>query len=249
MYAIPAFVAFIVLEVLSLRLLDDDRARASSSGTTRRDSRTSLLMGFGSVLINGTVRIFALIGYTALYAMTPLRLDTHRWYNWVLVIVLVDLVGYAVHRASHRIRILWAGHQAHHNSQTFNLSTALRQKWNPWAELLFWIALPLLGIPPWMIFSRLVGEPDLPVLRAHRAGRATAAPDRVRVQHPVASPGAPCQRRRVPRQELRRDPDHLGPAARHVRRGAAPADVRPDEERRQLQPVQAGVPRVRLDLA
>ena len=152
MYAIPAFVTFIVLEVLSLRFLDDDR-KGEFVGYDVRDSRTSLLMGFGSVLVNGTARIFALIGYTALYAMTPLRLDTHRWYNWVLVIVLVDLVGYAVHRSSHRIRILWAGHQAHHNSQTFNFSTALRQKWNPWGDLLFWIALPLLGIPPWMIFS------------------------------------------------------------------------------------------------
>jgi len=151
MYAVPAFVIFILLEFLSLRFLDDDSGEYV--GYEARDTRTSLLMGLGSVGINGAARIFALIGYSALYAITPLRMDTHRWYTWVFVIVLVDLVGYAVHRSSHRIRLLWAGHQAHHNSQTFNLSTALRQKWNPWGDLLFWIPLPLLGIPPWMIFT------------------------------------------------------------------------------------------------
>ncbi|MEP7020169.1 MAG: sterol desaturase family protein, partial [Pseudonocardiales bacterium] len=28
-----------------------------------------------------------------------------------------------------------------------------RQKWNPWFELLFWVPLPLIGMPPWMIFT------------------------------------------------------------------------------------------------
>jgi sterol desaturase/sphingolipid hydroxylase (fatty acid hydroxylase superfamily) len=48
---------------------------------------------------------------------------------------------------------MWAGHQAHHNSLRFNYSTAVRQKWNPWFELLFWVPLPLIGMPPWMIFT------------------------------------------------------------------------------------------------
>ena len=48
---------------------------------------------------------------------------------------------------------MWAAHQAHHNSMRFNYSTAVRQKWNPWFELLFWVPLPLLGMPPWMIFT------------------------------------------------------------------------------------------------
>jgi sterol desaturase/sphingolipid hydroxylase (fatty acid hydroxylase superfamily) len=44
-------------------------------------------------------------------------------------------------------------HQAHHSSVRFNYTTALRQKWNPWGELLFWVPLPLLGVAPWMIFA------------------------------------------------------------------------------------------------
>jgi sterol desaturase/sphingolipid hydroxylase (fatty acid hydroxylase superfamily) len=110
-------------------------------------------MGLGSVLVNSGARVVALVGYAALYVLSPLRLDSHRWWTWVVVLLAVDLLFYTEHRAAHRVRILWAAHQAHHNSQRFNLSTAVRQKWNPWWELLVWVPLPLLGVPPWMIFT------------------------------------------------------------------------------------------------
>jgi sterol desaturase/sphingolipid hydroxylase (fatty acid hydroxylase superfamily) len=150
-FAIPFFVAFMVLEILSLRFLQGEPE--GPRGYEFKDSRTSILMGLGSLVVNGSARIFALLGYVALYELTPLRLDVHRWYTWVFALLAVDLIWYLYHRASHRVRLMWAGHQAHHNSTYFNLSTALRQKWNPWFELLFWVPLPLLGMPPWMIFT------------------------------------------------------------------------------------------------
>jgi sterol desaturase/sphingolipid hydroxylase (fatty acid hydroxylase superfamily) len=149
-FAIPAFITFMVLEVASMRFVHDPE---SVTGFEVRDSRTNIVMGLGSLVINGAARFAALFGYAALYAITPLRLNTHSWWTWLLVILLVDLIWYSYHRASHRIRLLWAGHQAHHNSLRFNLTTAVRQKWNPWFELLFWTPLPLLGVPPWMIFT------------------------------------------------------------------------------------------------
>jgi sterol desaturase/sphingolipid hydroxylase (fatty acid hydroxylase superfamily) len=151
--AVPFFVLFIGLELLSLRVLDDGADSASPSvGYERRDSTASLSMGLGSVVVNVFARAAALVGYTALYAVTPLRLDPHRWWTWVVGLLLVDLLWYCYHRSSHRVRVLWAMHQAHHSSVHFNYTTALRQKWNPWGELLFWVPLPLLGMPPWMIF-------------------------------------------------------------------------------------------------
>ncbi|HSY14825.1 MAG TPA: sterol desaturase family protein [Jatrophihabitantaceae bacterium] len=149
-YALPAFVAFILIEIVSMRFLAD---HDSVAGFDRRDSRTSILMGLGSLVISGTSRAAALLLYVALYAVTPLRLDAHRWWTWVITLLLVDVIWYSYHRMSHRVRLMWAGHQAHHNSQHFNLTTAVRQKWNPWFELLFWVPLPLLGVPPWMIFT------------------------------------------------------------------------------------------------
>jgi sterol desaturase/sphingolipid hydroxylase (fatty acid hydroxylase superfamily) len=155
LFAIPAFFAFIGLEILSLRLLDKHEAEQAKElrGYEKGDSRASLLAGTGSLFFTGATRAAALVGYAALYELTPLRIDPHRWWNWAMVIVLVDLLFYVNHRGAHRIRFFWAGHQAHHNSQYFNLTTALRQKWNPWLELIVWTPLPVLGVPPWMIFS------------------------------------------------------------------------------------------------
>ena len=151
-YALPAFIVFMALEIISLRVLAD-AAPETYRGVEFRDSRTSIVAGLGSLVVNSGARILALVGYAALYAMTPLRLDAHRWYTWVFVLLLVDLVWYLYHRASHRVRLMWAAHQAHHNSVYFNLTTAVRQKWNPWFELLFWVPLPLIGVPPWLIFT------------------------------------------------------------------------------------------------
>ncbi|MGN6609230.1 MAG: sterol desaturase family protein [Jatrophihabitans sp.] len=148
-YAIPFFVLFMALEAFSLRFLEDD---SPYRGYELRDSRASILMGLGSLVVNGGARVGALLAYVWLYSVSPWHLDPHRWWVWVYAVLVVDLLFYLEHRAAHRVRILWAAHQAHHNSQHFNLSTAVRQKWNPWWELLVWVPLPLLGLPPWMIF-------------------------------------------------------------------------------------------------
>ena len=76
-----------------------------------------------------------------------------QWYTWVIAIVGVDLLFYTYHRIAHRVRLIWATHQAHHSSEYFNFATALRQKWNNSGEILMWIPLPLLGVPPWMVFA------------------------------------------------------------------------------------------------
>jgi sterol desaturase/sphingolipid hydroxylase (fatty acid hydroxylase superfamily) len=47
--------------------------------------------------------------------------------------------------------VFWASHVVHHSSQHYNLSTALRQTWVPMTYLPFWLPLPLLGFPVWMV--------------------------------------------------------------------------------------------------
>jgi sterol desaturase/sphingolipid hydroxylase (fatty acid hydroxylase superfamily) len=95
----------------------------------------------------------ALLGYVAIYTyVAPWHLSATHWYTWAIAILGVDLLYYTYHRIAHRIRLIWATHQAHHSSEYFNFSTALRQKWNNSGEILMWIPLPLLGIAPWMVF-------------------------------------------------------------------------------------------------
>jgi sterol desaturase/sphingolipid hydroxylase (fatty acid hydroxylase superfamily) len=148
--AIPFFFLFIGLEMLSLAAAGRDRA---VKGYDTKDSMVSIAMGAVSVLINIAARAAMLIVYAALYQYAPFKWDTHEPLTWIAAFIIVDLVWYVYHRMSHRIRLLWAAHQVHHNSQYLNYFTALRQKWNPVLELVLWIPLPLIGIPAWVIFS------------------------------------------------------------------------------------------------
>ena len=43
------------------------------------------------------------------------------------LVFMVDFAYYAGHRGAHHINLFWSGHQAHHSSEEYNLSTALRQ--------------------------------------------------------------------------------------------------------------------------
>lgn len=154
-FAIPFFALFIVLELLALKYLDDHDDELGDNpkkGYSSPDTASNLGSAVGSVIINLGARFAALFLYFALWNIAPWHMDASNPWTWVFTLLAVDLLWYTYHRASHRIRILWAAHQAHHSSVYFNYSVALRQKWNPWGELLFWTPLPLLGVPPWMIF-------------------------------------------------------------------------------------------------
>jgi sterol desaturase/sphingolipid hydroxylase (fatty acid hydroxylase superfamily) len=81
------------------------------------------------------------------------RLDLGTgWPAWAVAILGWDFIYYWNHRLSHESRWLWAVHVAHHSSQRYNLSTALRQ---PVADSIT-IAVPysllaLLGVRPHLI--------------------------------------------------------------------------------------------------
>ncbi len=74
-------------------------------------------------------------------------------WEWVLLVLLEDLCFYWFHRASHRVRILWASHVTHHSSRYYNLSVAFRQTWVPFLGVVFWLPLALIGFDPLMIMS------------------------------------------------------------------------------------------------
>lgn len=154
--AIPFFLLLLVLEWTAARKLVHLEAadRAPAGSYHRRDAWASLSMGLVSVATTAGWKLLALLGYAAIYAyLAPWHLPSDQWYTWVIALVGVDLLFYAYHRIAHRVRLIWATHQAHHSSQYFNFATALRQKWNNGGEIVMWIPLPLLGIPPWMVFA------------------------------------------------------------------------------------------------
>lgn len=75
--------------------------------------------------------------------------------NLLLLFVLQDFLYYWFHRASHRVRWLWASHVAHHSSRLMNFSTAFRQSLTyPLSGMwLFWVPLVLLGFDPKLVLA------------------------------------------------------------------------------------------------
>lgn len=81
------------------------------------------------------------------YFSAPLMDATH-WFTWVLAMVLYDFCYYWLHRLGHERTILWAAHVAHHQSEDYNLTTALRQTSTGFLlGWIFYIPMFLIGIP------------------------------------------------------------------------------------------------------
>ncbi|HET6287785.1 MAG TPA: sterol desaturase family protein, partial [Amycolatopsis sp.] len=150
--ATPVFLLFVAIEILALHVLGHDD---NVIGYSVKDTRTSMSMGAVAVVINGVFRLAMLFVFAALHELAPVKFSPHDWWTWVLMLLGQEIVFYAYHRASHRVRIMWAGHQVHHSSEHYNFSTALRQKWTPYFQLPFWSILAFAGIPPWMILTGL----------------------------------------------------------------------------------------------
>ena len=146
-YAVPAFVALVLIEMLVVRRANRDRYEP-------RDTLISLSMGLGST-IAGALTAGAIV-------LMSNWLNAHRiadipyvWWAWPLCFVLDDLNYYVFHRTAHRVRWFWAAHVNHHSSQHYNLSTALRQTWTGFLSVSFVFRLwpLLLGFPvPMLLF-------------------------------------------------------------------------------------------------
>lgn len=104
--------------------------------------RGVLQIGLGAVMFETLLAEHAL-----------LRVDPASIAGWVAAFVLYDVCYYFSHRYGHEWRILWAAHAAHHQSEEFNLSTALRQTSTGFLNAVFYIPLYLIGFPAEMVIA------------------------------------------------------------------------------------------------
>jgi sterol desaturase/sphingolipid hydroxylase (fatty acid hydroxylase superfamily) len=152
-YAIPFFILSILIELAALKWLDHDDNPKPATGYNAKDARTSIGMGAISLIFTTIFKIATFFVFLWVYEhAAPWHLPTNTWWYWVLVIAGLDLCFYCVHRFVHRVNLGWAAHQAHHSSEYMNFGTALRQKWNPWFDGIFFLPLPLLGFAPWTMY-------------------------------------------------------------------------------------------------
>lgn len=144
-FAVPGFVALILIEMIYVRVTRKGRYEA-------RDSLTSLMMGFGNQVAAILAGGLAVAAYFWVYQF---RLFDLGW-TWPVVVACFfaeDMAYYWFHRLAHERRWFWASHVIHHSSQHYNLTTALRQTWTGTIALgfIFWLPLVWIGFPPEMV--------------------------------------------------------------------------------------------------
>ena len=142
LYAIPFFFLLIGLELLV------DRWRGLSTYRLA-DSINSLSAGVLSQISGLLTKGLGLLTYgLALQHVALFELSAQQAWVWVLAFVLYDFCYYWNHRLGHERNVLWAAHSVHHQSEDYNLSTALRQTSSGFLfSWIFYLPLAVLGVP------------------------------------------------------------------------------------------------------
>jgi sterol desaturase/sphingolipid hydroxylase (fatty acid hydroxylase superfamily) len=114
------------------------------------DALNSIGLGVMSQLIGVFGALVTLGVYTWVFERAaPWRLPADAAWVWIVGLVFYDLCYYWHHRLGHTVALFWAAHVVHHQSEDYNLSTALRQTSSGWvAGWLFYLPMALLGFPP-----------------------------------------------------------------------------------------------------
>jgi alkylglycerol monooxygenase len=121
------------------------------------DSLTSMACGIWTVTLEVFTKSAMLLAYGWVFSRLALwpSAPGSAW-TWVWSFLVFDLVYYWAHRWSHEINFLWAVHAPHHQSEEFNLTTALRQ--GAFQDLFhapLFMLLALLGCPPGVFIIQL----------------------------------------------------------------------------------------------
>jgi len=140
--AVPVFIALIALELIL------DRIRGTRYYHFA-DSVNSLSCG---IVSTGMRVFFAFLGAFAyqwlLLHAAPFRLPAGLWLTWLFAFVAYDFCYYWQHRLGHTVGLFWATHSVHHQSEEFNLTTALRQPGTgAFTNWIFYVPMALCGVP------------------------------------------------------------------------------------------------------
>jgi sterol desaturase/sphingolipid hydroxylase (fatty acid hydroxylase superfamily) len=91
--------------------------------------------------------------FRAAWRITPIRLPLWDWRTWAAGFLAVEFAYYWFHRASHRVRWLWATHSVHHSAEELTLLASFRLGWTNLISggWLIYLPLVLAGFPPELV--------------------------------------------------------------------------------------------------
>jgi alkylglycerol monooxygenase len=147
LYAIPFFFLLIFIELgygawrgrNTYRL--NDTINSLSMGSLSR-LQSLVILGFSGVIYEWTVTHYQ-------FSQLP---DTEIWV-WISCFVGYDFAYYWKHRLGHEVALFWGSHVAHHQSEDYNLATALRQTSIDFYGFVFYLPFFVLGYPAEILFT------------------------------------------------------------------------------------------------
>ena len=145
--ATPVFLLLIALEFAV--------GRARGRNTYRlNDTLNSVGLGVMSQVTGVFGKLLRIGLYTLVFEHLAItRLPADALWVWLFALLFYDFCYYWLHRASHRVAVLWAAHAVHHQSEDYNLGTALRQTSSGFLlGWLFYVPMAIAGVPP-LVFA------------------------------------------------------------------------------------------------
>jgi alkylglycerol monooxygenase len=141
-FAAPVFLLAVIIEVIV------NRARGTHYYSLA-DALTSVGCGTAFIGARVTFGFLGLIAYDFVVKHWAVaELPAGHWGTWLFAFVLYDFCYYWWHRLSHTVGFLWGAHVVHHQSEEFNLTTALRQPATAFMTgWMFYLPLAFYGVP------------------------------------------------------------------------------------------------------
>lgn len=122
-----------------------------------RESAASFGVALGQMLLRSVEAGIVAVPFAFLYQHRLFDFDQTSLLALAALFLGSEFLYYWQHRASHRIRWMWATHSVHHSTTRFNLTAAIRLGWTGSisGNFLFFLPLALLGFHPMMIVAML----------------------------------------------------------------------------------------------
>ncbi|OUS00619.1 hypothetical protein A9Q81_10330 [Gammaproteobacteria bacterium 42_54_T18] len=149
--AIPMFLLFMGIEYTFLRLSGRNLHRYN-------DNVTSLSMGLCLLVSDALLKAYTFAVFIYIWENHRLmEFGSSEPITWIVFFIGIDFCYYWFHRLAHEINFLWGAHVGHHQSEEYNLTTALRQSAFQYAfSWLFYLPLALFGCPPEVFLLQFV---------------------------------------------------------------------------------------------
>lgn len=121
------------------------------------DTVTNTACGISDRVFNIFFDTIQFVLWSSLYAHVALVKLPVSVLGWFGCLVIVDFIWYWYHRMGHEVRLFWAVHSLHHQSEEFNISVGFRISiFQSILRGVFWLLLPILGFHPELILTVLV---------------------------------------------------------------------------------------------